>query len=134
MTGRSHFLQPLLRRGAGPHVVRNRRSGRLVASDLEIALTSAQRRRGLLGREGLSPGQALVIAPTNLVHTFAMRFAIDIVFVARSGEVVKVQSRVPRRRVVGAWRAFAVIEMAAGEAARSDTRPGDPLEVVPLQS
>lgn len=132
--GRPHFLQPLLRRSAGLHAVRNRRSGQIVASELEMALTSEQRRRGLLGRDGLRPGQALVIAPTSLVHTFAMRFAIDIIFVARSGEVVKVQSRVPRRRIAGAWRGFAVIEMAAGEASRGDTRPGDLLEVVPLQS
>lgn len=100
-----------------------------MATSVETAFSSADRRRGLLGRDGLSAGQALVIAPTNLVHTFAMRFPIDILFVARDGRVVKLREAVPPRRIAGAWEGFAVIEMAAGEARRSDTREGDVLEV-----
>jgi len=78
----------------------------------------------------MAPGQALVIAPTNLVHTFAMRFAIDILFVTRHGRVLKVAGAVPPRRIAGAWGGFAVVEMAAGGAELSDTRPGDVIEVV----
>jgi uncharacterized membrane protein (UPF0127 family) len=100
-----------------------------VASQVETALTSAERRKGLLGRDGLAPGQALVIAPTNLVHTFSMRFPIDILFVARDGRVVKAKDSVPARRIAGALRGFAVIELAAGELRRSDTRQGDTIEV-----
>jgi uncharacterized membrane protein (UPF0127 family) len=100
-----------------------------VATHVETAFSSADRKKGLLGRDGLAPGQALVIAPTNLVHTFAMRFPIDILFVARDGRVVKISGSVPPRRIAGALRGFAVVEMAAGEASRSDTQPGDVLEV-----
>jgi uncharacterized membrane protein (UPF0127 family) len=100
-----------------------------VATRVETAFSSADRKRGLLGRDGLEPGHALVIAPTNLVHTFAMRFPIDILFVARDGRVLKVSSAVPPRRIAGSLRGFAVIEMAAGEASRSDTRVGDLVEV-----
>lgn len=100
-----------------------------MATHIETAFSSADRKRGLLGRDGLPPGQALVIAPTNLVHTFAMRFPIDILFAARDGRVLKVSEAVPPRRIAGALRAFAVVELAAGELARSGTRAGDLLEV-----
>ena len=60
-------------------------SGRVVVPDLEVAVDSATRKKGLLGRDGLADGSGLVIAPTNAVHTFFMRFPIDIVFVTRAG-------------------------------------------------
>ncbi len=130
---RPHFLQPFLTRsGSGVRALRNLRSGQIVADIVETAFDSADRRRGLLGREGLEPGEALVIAPTNLVHTFAMRFAIDIIFVARDGRVLKVAAAVPPRRIAGALRGFAVMEMAAGGAKRSQTQPGDVVQAVYL--
>jgi uncharacterized protein len=97
----------------------------VVASALEPAFESAARRRGLLGRDGLAAGHAIVIAPCNVVHTFFMRFAIDILFVAKDGVVAKVATTVPAGRIVGTWRGFAVIEMAAGALAASGTRAGD---------
>jgi uncharacterized protein len=126
---RPHFLQPLLRGAGDAAQLRNTRSGRPLATRVETAFSSEDRKRGLLGREGLPPGQALVIAPTNLVHTFAMRFAIDILFAARDGRILKISSAVPPRRIAGALRGFAVIEMAAGEAERTGTRVGDVIEV-----
>jgi hypothetical protein len=127
---RPHFLQPLLRRRDGRLVLRNTRTGLPVARVVETAFDSADRRRGLLGRDALAEGHALVIAPTNLVHTFAMRFAIDIIFVARDGRVLKVRKAVPPRRIAGSLRAFAVVELAAGQIELSDTRAGDAIEVV----
>jgi uncharacterized membrane protein (UPF0127 family) len=127
---RPHFLQPLLRRATGRPALRNTRSGLDVATYIETAFDSADRRRGLLGRDGLEPGQALVIAPTNLVHTFSMRFAIDILFASRDGRVVKIARAVPPRRISGSFGAFAVVELAAGALERSDTRVGDTLSIV----
>jgi uncharacterized membrane protein (UPF0127 family) len=127
---RPHFLQPLLRHQDGRLVLRNTRTGLPVARVVETAFDSADRRRGLLGRDALAEGHALVIAPTNLVHTFAMRFAIDIIFAARSGHVLKIRKGVPPRRVAGSLKAFAVVELAAGQIERSDTRVGDAIEVV----
>ena len=126
-----HFLQSLLKRGHPSATLRNLRSGTDVATTLETAFSSADRKRGLLGRDGLAPGHALIIAPTNLVHTFSMRFAIDILFVAKSGRVIKVRRAVPPRRIAGAWGGFAVVELAAGGVDVSGTRPGDSIEVVP---
>ena len=105
--------------------LRNQRTDRLVATVLEPAFDSASRKRGLLGRDGLPPGHAIVIAPSNMVHTFFMRFAIDVLIVSRRGVVVKAAAAVPARRLVGAWRGFAVVELGAGALALSDTRTGD---------
>ena len=94
-------------------------SGRIVVPRLELALESATRRKGLLGRDRLDPGTGLIIAPSNSVHTFFMRFPIDIVFLHRTGKVLKVHHNVPARRVAVSVFAHAVLELPAG-AARAD--------------
>ncbi len=118
------LLTPLLDR-PGAYLLRNTRTGTIVARHLEIAGDSASRRRGLLGRDGLDEGHALVIAPCNSIHMFFMRFAIDVLFVARDGRVVKCAHDVRPWRISIAWRAYAAIECPAGTLKRTDTRPGD---------
>jgi uncharacterized membrane protein (UPF0127 family) len=126
-----HFLGPLLRASAGTHALRNNRTGITVATVLETAFESATRNRGLLGRSGLPPEHALILAPSNFVHTFFMQFPIDVLFVARDGTVLKARRAVPARRIVGALRAFAVIELAAHALDRSQTVAGDRLSIAP---
>ncbi len=125
----SHFLTQLLGDHAPSLVLRHARSGALVASTVEGAFDSDSRRRGLLGRDALASDEALIIAPCQAVHTFGMRFPIDILFTKRDGTIVKVREHVQPCRVSGAWSAFAVIELAAGIAARAAVRPGDRLEL-----
>jgi uncharacterized protein len=125
------FLAPALAGSPDGLVVKNTRNGLLLAERLEGAFDSAVRRKGLLGRDGLPDGTAFVIAPSNAVHTFFMRFPIDIVFVRRNGQVITVKPNVPAYRIAASLRAFAVIEMAAGGAARADLRPGDCLIIEP---
>ena len=126
---RAHFLRPLLKSEGGPFRLINERTQLPVAITLEPAFDSATRKRGLLGRDSLPPGHALIIAPSNMVHTFFMRFPIDILFVTRDGRVLKASADVPARRIVGTLRGFAVIEMAAGELARSQTVAGDRIAI-----
>ena len=102
----------------------------MLADKLEPAFDSASRKRGLLGRDGLPPGHALIIAPSNMVHTFFMRFPIDILIASRDGRVVRAAENVPGRRIVGSWRGFAVVEMRSGALAASQTRPGDIISLV----
>jgi uncharacterized membrane protein (UPF0127 family) len=109
----------------------NERTGASIATALEPAFDSATRKRGLLGRDSLPDGHALIIAPSNLVHTFFMRFAIDIVIAAKSGEVLRVARAVPARRIAGALRGFAVIELRGGALTEADLRRGDRLAVRP---
>jgi uncharacterized membrane protein (UPF0127 family) len=107
----------------------NARTGRVVASSVECAFTSATRRKGLLGRDGLPASAAIVISRSNAVHTFGMRFAIDIVFVDRHGQVKKVVHGVPPRRIAACLTASTTIEMAAGAIAPGALAPGDVLTV-----
>lgn len=86
----------------------------VVAARVHAAFDSAARRTGMLGRDTWPDDEALVIAPCQAVHTVGMRYAIDVLFVRRDGTIEKVQPTVRPWRMTGAWRAFAVIEMAAG--------------------
>ena len=124
-----HFLEPLLKQPGSLYRLVNETRAEIVAAKVEPALESATRRRGLLGRDGLAPDTAFVIAPTNAVHTFGMRFPIDLLFVRRDGEVVKRVIAVPGRRMSASWRAFAVIEFCANQPGVAATRVGDRLRV-----
>jgi uncharacterized membrane protein (UPF0127 family) len=124
------FLHPLLRSSESSFVLTNTRNSRIVAHTLLTAFDSTTRRRGLLKHDSLAEGTALIIAPSNAIHTFSMRFTIDVAFVSREGRVVKVRPAMTPWRVAAAWRAFAVVEMAAGGFEKSDTRPGDLLQVI----
>lgn len=127
---REHFLRAAL--GPGVWGLRVEGSGAWLATHVEIAGGSATRRKGLLGRQGLPAGHALVLAPCQGVHTFGMRFPIDIVGVNRDGRVVTIRHAVPRRRVVLAFRAFAIVELSAGRCAVAGLRAGDRLGAHPF--
>ena len=105
------------------------RNNRVVARTLLTAFESASRRKGLLDHDSLADGTAMIIAPTSAVHTFGMRFAIDLIFVSKDGRVLKVRRDLKPRRIAAAWRTFAVVELPVGAIARSDTRRGDQLQV-----
>lgn len=123
------FLAPLLRRDPQPCALVTQR-GQVVAARVHGAFDSATRKKGLLGRDGLAEGEALVIAPCNAVHTFFMRFPIDLVYLDREGGVVKVKPNVRPWRADGCWRGFAVVELPAGSVNRTPLGPGDRLSVV----
>src|SRR5580658_6350501 len=64
----------------------------VLASCLEVANHGSNRMKGLLGRDGLAPGEGLWIKPCEAVHTFGMRFAIDLVYLDRKKRIRKVKS------------------------------------------
>ena len=126
------FLSPLIKSPAAPFTLRNERTGAIVATRLEAAFERQTRNKGLLGRTGLADGHALVIAPCNGVHTFFMKFTIDVFFIAKDGTVRKVARGLPPWRLALSPRSFAVIEMADGTAARADVRAGDRFSIEPM--
>jgi uncharacterized membrane protein (UPF0127 family) len=126
---RSHFLAPALT-SHGDWRLRIERTGKWLATRAHLAGSSESRRKGLLGQDRLPDGQALVIAPTQGIHTFGMRFDIDVVGISRDGTVVSIRTAVPRRRVVFSWRAFAIVELAAGTAATAELSIGDKVAAV----
>jgi uncharacterized membrane protein (UPF0127 family) len=102
------------------------RDGEVLAS-AEEAATRAARRRGLLGRGSLEG--ALVLRPCRQVHTFGMRFPIDVIWCRRDGRVLRIATLVPQRISRPVLRARSVIEAASGAAARWGLSVGDELEV-----
>ena len=124
------FLDPLLRDPDTSCELVNSRTGDLVAHEVRTAFDSATRRKGLLGLDGMPTGSALIIAPCSAIHTWFMRFAIDVVFVAKDGRVLKVRERLTPWRMSGALSAHAVVEMPSGSVSRG-TRKGDHLVLRP---
>ncbi len=96
---------------------------KLIIANLEIASSFWTRSVGLLGRGELLPDRGLYIEGCNSIHTFGMKFAIDVVFLDSDGVVLKVDTRVNPWRVRGPVRgAKSVVETAAGGA--RELRPG----------
>jgi uncharacterized membrane protein (UPF0127 family) len=109
----------------------NERTRTVVARDVEVADTRRTRRKGLLGRDRLSPSSALVITRCWAIHTAFMRFDIDVIFVTREGHVVRVVRDLPPWRMAITPRADRVIEMAAGSLGETDVAVGDRLTIQP---
>jgi uncharacterized protein len=127
------WLNPLLRDPAARLRLVNAQTGVEIADAVAGAFESATRRRGLLGRDGMARGEALIIAPTNAIHTFSMRFDIDVAFVRRDGRIVKLRSSMAPSRIAIAISAFAVVETPAGTFAAASTSAGDTLALVPMK-
>ena len=83
---------------------------------MHLAHTWRTRLLGLALLPGLDPDEALVIPHCTSVHTFGMRFAIDVVFVDRDWRVVKIVHRLRPWRISGARHAVAALELPAGAA------------------
>jgi len=122
------FIGSLARSTSGAMIV-NESTGVPLATSIEAALDSASRNKGLLGRESLARRHAMVIAPTNAIHTFFMRFAIDVIFTARDGTVVALRRSLRPWRIAVVPRAYCVIELAAGSIERDSLAIGDRLTV-----
>ncbi len=94
-----------------------------------MADTSAKRRTGLLKRSGLAPGEGLWIVPCESVHTFFMKFPIDLVYLDKNKKVKKVRHAVPAWRMSACLSAHSVLELPAGTAAKTKTEAGDIFEI-----
>jgi uncharacterized protein len=122
-----HFLRGVLRAPTSQWVILNVSTGALLATNVVPAFDRRSRNQGLLQHTQLKPGDAMILAPCFSVHTWFMRFPIDVLFVARSGRVLKARSNVAPWRIAACLGAFAVIELPPGGGARVDV--GDRLEL-----
>ena len=116
-------------------IAKNLRTGTVIADRVAVADTRATRRTGLLKHASLADGEGLWIVPCRGVHTFQMKFAIDILALDDSGVVIdRVANlqpwriRLPRRGTAG------VLELAAGSLDRTGTSLGDRIELSPQHS
>jgi uncharacterized membrane protein (UPF0127 family) len=106
--------------------------GQVVCERCLVADSPWPRMRGLLGRRGLESGEGLLLKPAGSVHTFFMRFPIDVVFLSREGDVLKVARALPAWRLAGARRAKAALELGADEAERRGISVGTRLDLTVL--
>ncbi|MEU2395852.1 DUF192 domain-containing protein, partial [Streptomyces sp. NPDC007369] len=94
---------------------------------LEIAASYRARTRGLLGRDGIAG--ALLLTPAASVHTFGMRFAIDVAYLDRDLRVIALTTMAPGRLGLPRLRSRHVLEAEAGAMAAWGLRAGSQVSV-----
>jgi len=111
-------------------MIRNRTKNIVIAERAEIAATFFSRLRGLLGREILREGEALVIEPCNSIHTIGMKFSIDALFLDRESRVVGLRQDVRPNRFTRVFRkAKRVVELPVSTIENSRTSIGDRIDI-----
>lgn len=113
-------------------LVRNQSRNTVLGEAIDVADSSSKRRVGLLRHERLLPGEGLWIVPCESVHTFFMKFPIDLVYVDRKRKVRKVRHAVAPWKLSACLSAHSVLELPAGTVERTGTQPGDELSIEKL--
>jgi uncharacterized membrane protein (UPF0127 family) len=109
--------------------LRNLSRGTSLGEAIETARSGSERKKGLLGRSGLEHGGGMWIVPCEGIHTFFMKFAIDVIFIDRKKKVRKTVGALGPWRMSLCLRAHSVLELPVGVIEASGTRPGDQLEI-----
>jgi uncharacterized protein len=118
---------------ASPIAAVNRTRGICLAENVRVARSHWTRLRGLIGTEksAFQPGQALWIVPCRGVHTLAMHYPLDVIYLDQSGYVVDLKAGVkPWRFAPVHLRAASVLELPSGVIQRTGTVIGDQIEIV----
>lgn len=101
----------------------------VLAVRVQLAVSGRTRALGLLGRTSLAEGEGLIIRPCKGVHSFGMKFAIDVAYVSDAGVVVCVLAPLaPGKAGPVMWEASWVVELPEGVLARTGTVVGDRLQ------
>jgi uncharacterized protein len=109
-------------------LIRNRDRNTVLATEADVADDSKKRRTGLLKHSNLAAGEGLWIVPCEAVHTFGMKFAIDVLYLNKQKKVLKIKHSMGRGRMSFCLRAHSVLELPSGHAAAMETQVGDQLE------
>ena len=110
-------------------IAKNLDTGAVIADRVGVAATRQTRRTGLLKHTSLPGGEGLWIVPCRGVHTFGMKFAIDVVALDDGGRVIDmVEAMKPRRIRLPRRGTAGVLELPAGWLARTGTRLGHRIE------
>lgn len=99
--------------------------GRDSGIPLWVARNRKERNKGLLGTDDLSG--ALWITHCNWIHTFGMRYPLDVVYLDKRGTVLSVVRMPPMRLGMPRLRARAVLELASGGSSELGLAPGQVL-------
>lgn len=108
-------------------LVRNITRAAVLADAADLADTSAKRRTGLLKHTELKPGEALWILPCESVHSFFMKFTIDVLYLDKTKKVRGMRHQMKPWRLSACLPAHSVLELPAGLLAETGTQKGDQL-------
>ncbi len=108
--------------------VRNATRHRELGRKIRVAGSLIERAIGLLSTPALGAGEGMYLRPCQSVHTFFMRYPIDVLFLDAQGAVLSQDTFSPWR--VSGWhgKSRGVLELAAGTLARTGTQVGDRIE------
>jgi uncharacterized membrane protein (UPF0127 family) len=115
----------------------NRTRGTRLANSVRLSDAHWSRLRGLIGisASDFSVGQALWIRPCRGVHTLAMRFSLDVIYIDQAGSVGDALENLPPWRIAPVrLRAASVLELPAGVIRSSGTQRGDRIEILHSQN
>lgn len=104
----------------------NQDKNTVLSEDCIVADRFLTRLKGLLGKDRIEKGQALVLNPCNCIHTFFMRFSVDALFIGRDCKVIAAAADLKPFRVSRIYpNACCVIELPAGTIQSTATSIGD---------
>jgi uncharacterized membrane protein (UPF0127 family) len=95
------------------------------AVKLMVTQTFKERNRGLLALSKLNVGEGLLIIPCRSVHSFKMRYSIDLVYLDKQLKVVKIIERLKPNRMSIALLGYSTLELLSGEVQRLGITLGD---------
>jgi len=111
--------------------VSNRTKQTLLGDRIRLADRGLMQIVGLLGETGLEPGDGLLIVPSEGVHTWFMRFPIDVLVLDRLDRVIGLRENMKPFRVTKIYsQGVCVVELPAGTIAATRTEVGDELEIL----
>jgi len=109
----------------------NKTKNVVLAERAKIANNPWTRMRGLLGSAGLAEGEGLIIKPCNSIHTFFMKFSIDVIFLDKNMKVIKIANSLK------SWRSFEslmngriAIELPSGKLNITNTKLDDFIDII----
>ncbi len=103
--------------------------GKMLWDNVRLADRFFSRLKGLLGKRCLLPGEGLLISPCNQVHTFFMRFPIDVVLITKDLKIACVETLSPDKIGTRVKEAAYVLEVAAGSARQFMLESGDTIAI-----
>jgi uncharacterized membrane protein (UPF0127 family) len=107
-------------------------SGKIYFPNCSVAENAIERMIGLLGKKNLDSDECLWIEPCNSIHTFFMKFPIDVAFTDAKGEVVAVYTNLkPWKHSRIHFRAKSVLEAKAGSFEKLKIQKGKVLKLCP---
>jgi len=113
-----------------PLIVKNVTRKRILVSRGKVANNVWTRFKGLMGSPPLEKGEALLISPSNSVHTHFMRYPLDILYINSNYQVIAMNEKMKPWRMGKIYRQSRyVLELPAGVIEETQTKIGDQLEI-----